>query len=100
MLALSAQSLAFTGMQPVRPMTVRMSETAAGLEELAKKCNPTIGFYDPLGLVEQAKENGSEEATLGWLRHACVSRNRTYELVTHAIVSLTLHDRSLPLLWQ
>jgi len=56
-----------------------MANTAAGLEELAKKCNPNIGFYDPLGIAKAASEEklgGPEEATIGWFRHAEIKHGR------------------------
>lgn len=45
-------------------------------QALAQKCNPTIGFYDPLGLVAKATDDNTEEATLGWLRHAEIKHGR------------------------
>jgi len=51
-------------------------ESAASLEALAKELNPKVGFWDPLGLVKKAKENGSEQATIGWLRHAEIKHGR------------------------
>jgi len=55
--------------------TVNM-ETAADLEALAKKLNPTVGFYDPLGIVKGAVDSGDETATLGWFRHAEIKHGR------------------------
>jgi len=60
---------------PTRAATC-MAETAAGLEALAEKCNPKIGFYDPLGIVKKAVEDKSETATLGWYRHAEIKHGR------------------------
>jgi len=51
-------------------------ETAADLQALAQKCNPTVGFYDPLGLVAKAKDDNTEQATLGWYRHAEIKHGR------------------------
>eukprot|EP00532_Pseudo-nitzschia_australis_P015090 CAMPEP_0168275602 /NCGR_PEP_ID=MMETSP0141_2-20121125/17981_1 /TAXON_ID=44445 /ORGANISM="Pseudo-nitzschia australis, Strain 10249 10 AB" /LENGTH=98 /DNA_ID=CAMNT_0008217391 /DNA_START=596 /DNA_END=893 /DNA_ORIENTATION=- len=46
-------------------------ETKADLEELAKKLNPVVGFYDPLNLAEAAEFWGqTNEQTIGFLRHA------------------------------
>ena len=55
MLSLSSSAMAFTApVAPARPAaaasTVRM-ETVADLKVLAEKCNPLLGFYDPLNLT-------------------------------------------------
>jgi len=46
----------------------------ADLESLAKKLNPAVGFYDPLGLAQtgmgEAGTLASEEAVIGFLRAA------------------------------
>jgi len=55
--------------------TVRM-ETAADLESLAKALNPTVGYYDPLGLIKKGVENGEESTTIGWYRHAEIKHGR------------------------
>ena len=43
-------------------------QTVADLKDLAKKCNPTIGFWDPLGLAEVVD--------IGWLRQAEIKHGR------------------------
>jgi len=47
--------------------------TVAGMEELAKKLNPTIGFFDPLGIL---REDESLKETIGWFRHAEIKHGR------------------------
>jgi len=42
----------------------------AGLTELAKKLNPTVGFWDPLGIADNSPE------TIGWFRHAEIKHGR------------------------
>lgn len=55
---------------------VRM-ETASDLEDLAKKLNPVVGFYDPLGLAKaDFWGSGSEAATVGFLRHSELKHGR------------------------
>ena len=45
-------------------------ETKADLEALAKDLNPIVGFWDPLNLADAEFWGESNEATIGWLRHA------------------------------
>ena len=45
-------------------------ETKADLQSLAKKLNPVVPYFDPLGLAEQSFWNTSPEATIGFLREA------------------------------
>jgi hypothetical protein len=54
------------------PMPWTSSEISdqAGLEALAKKLNPTVGFWDPLGIAQGQKE------TIGWYRHAEIKHGR------------------------
>ena len=46
--------------------------TKSGMEELAKKLNPTVGFYDPLGIVG----DDVMPETIGWFRHAEIKHGR------------------------
>jgi hypothetical protein len=53
-----------------KPWTSGEISDAAGLEELAKKLNPTVGFWDPLGIGNTSPE------TIGWFRHAEIKHGR------------------------
>jgi hypothetical protein len=59
---------------PARP-PARM-ETLDDLKELAKAQNPTVSYFDPLKLAEKEFWNQSNEATIGWLRHAEIKHGR------------------------
>lgn len=51
-------------------------ETVADLKELAKKLNPTIGYYNPTSLAESSFWGQSQEATIGFLRQAEIKHGR------------------------
>ena len=79
MLSALSGSVAFAPTAGVRAPTVTTAsvrmETKADLEVLAKKLNPVVGFYDPLGLAD-AVIDGDNEAAIGWLRHAEIKHGR------------------------
>ena len=70
-LAVLPAAAAFVG-PAAAPAETRLRETKADLEALAKELNPTVGFYDPLGIV------GDEvmPETIGWFRHAEIKHGR------------------------
>jgi len=53
-----------------KPWTSSEISDEAGLTELAKKLNPTVGFWDPLGI------GGTSPETIGWFRHAEIKHGR------------------------
>ena len=71
-----AQLLTTRKQTPHAQLLTTRTQTAADLESLAQRCNPKVGFYDPLNIVGYAVENNSEEATLGWFRHAEIKHGR------------------------
>jgi len=53
-----------------KPWTSGEVSDKAGLEALAKKLNPVVGFWDPLGIADTSPE------TIGWFRHAEIKHGR------------------------
>jgi len=51
-------------------------ETVQDLEVLAKKLNPTVGYWNPTSLTEMEFWGQSNEATIGWLRQAEIKHGR------------------------
>ena len=56
--------------QRVATKAAMSMETSEDLAVLAKKCNPIVGYFDPLGLSEQSFWNTTPEATIGFLRES------------------------------
>jgi len=48
----------------------------ADLEAMATELNPLINFYDPMGLAEGEFWDNTNEATIGFLRHAEIKHGR------------------------
>jgi len=55
-----------------KPWTTGEISDKAGMEALAKKLNPTVGFWDPLGIVTE----DTMPETIGWFRHAEIKHGR------------------------
>merc|ERR1712151_190996 len=53
-----------------KPWTSSQVSDKAGLEELAKKLNPVVGYWDPLNIGDTSPE------TIGWFRHAEIKHGR------------------------
>ena len=70
------------GAQAFVPASVRtgaktvVSDTPADLDKLAVELNPAVKFWDPLNLAEAEFWEESNEATIGFLRHAEIKHGR------------------------
>jgi len=57
---------------------IQGDSTAAVMElkSIGKKLNPIVGYFDPLGLSQREFWSSSNEATIGFLRHAEIKHGR------------------------
>ena len=68
--SLAATASAFAPASTNSRASVAVQETKADLEALAGELNPIVKFYDPLNLAEENFWDGTNEETIGFLRHA------------------------------
>jgi len=81
---------------PTGRAVTSVSETKADLEVLAKKLNPIVPFFDPLGLASQEFWGTSNEATIGFLRESEVKHGR---IAMFAFVGYIVHANGITWPW-
>lgn len=95
-LALAGAASAFVPTTSVGRTSVKVQESKADLEVLAKELNPIVGFYDPLNLSEAEFWGQTNEQTIGFLRHAEIKHGR---VAMFAFVGYIVHANGIKFPW-
>jgi hypothetical protein len=67
---LAGIAAAFAPSASRRSSGTKLQESKDDLTALAKKLNPVLGYFDPLGLADDEFWGQSNEATIGFLRES------------------------------
>jgi len=80
----------------VHTSSVALSESMQDLENVAKKLNPVIGYYDPLKLAEANLWDTTQEETIGFIREAEIKHGR---IAMFAFVGYIVHANGITWPW-
>ena len=75
-LSLIGACTAFVPGAHIAPKTAIQATAKEDLTSLATELNPVINYYDPLQLADKEFWDGTNEATIGFLRHAEIKHGR------------------------
>merc|ERR1719486_1829753 len=95
---------AYVGVPATAPLRAVQTSSAAptmsmdldSLKSLAKSQNPVIGYWDPLNLADQEFWDQSNDATIGWLRHAEMKHGR---VAMAGFVGYIIHEQGIHWPW-
>jgi len=94
-LSMLSQASALVMQPPVSHMSRTagpVMETQSDLQALAKSQNPVLGYWDPLNLGGASFWDGTNEATIGWLRHAEMKHGR---IAMFGFIGYMVHENGI-----
>jgi len=94
LLATSAAAFAPSSIKP--SSATQLHESVSDLQDLAKKLNPVVGFFDPLDLSGQSFWESGSEATIGFLRESEIKHGR---IAMFAFVGYIVHANGITWPW-
>jgi hypothetical protein len=96
LMAASAAAFAPAPQSSGSKSTALNMETTSDLQDLAKKLNPVVPYFDPLGLAQQNFWGTSQEATIAFLRESEVKHGR---IAMFAFVGYIVHANGITWPW-
>eukprot|EP00548_Thalassiothrix_antarctica_P000984 CAMPEP_0194129474 /NCGR_PEP_ID=MMETSP0152-20130528/681_1 /TAXON_ID=1049557 /ORGANISM="Thalassiothrix antarctica, Strain L6-D1" /LENGTH=249 /DNA_ID=CAMNT_0038823665 /DNA_START=41 /DNA_END=790 /DNA_ORIENTATION=- len=93
---LCGSAVAFAPSSESSAKTSSLNAGTDDLRELAKKCNPVVQFYDPIGLSNQRFWGSTSDQTIGFLREAEVKHGR---IAMFAFVGYIVHANGITWPW-